>query len=870
MSAARRRLKEELGIDAELHKAYFFTYTAQDPESGLTEKELDHVLIGRFDGIPQPHPDEIDEIRWISPADLEQELAGTSDDFAPWFRLAMARMSSLQKLGLLDRQQGETPADAARDSTKNEKPGFRARWRRRFGPKSAIVAAVLCILFVFLSSIHMRAPWRGHLAKGDHWVTGQALRWLRTWHRDGAWATNFGLVLSPPTDEYQGEQKILKWALPGHLMLVHAVATILRRNPDVRFIMSVNLGIHLTLAVLLALLAYRLSILTRPADRSWALLYGTFCGVFVLWFPPILYWGQNLSCQYFSVLPLLVFCVAGRWLRSSIVSPVGQRVLDSTIAVAVIVGTMTDFLFWLLIPYLICARKFRAWKGRPRTSDPWKRTLLQPYVGAMVFLFYLFVVNGQFTTMLGRAMQWTIGGGGLFVFFATRIWYFVVFATGHFYGAFGWLGLFCVGLAFFMLVWRRRMDGLPWMARGIILDLLFPCLLFTFILSPHQAIHTISAMKYIPFVALMWTFATPFTISLLSRRRMMVFAAAYGYMAFVNVWPGNSGYQRYFPVPETAWEHEADFLHQSSRASDILFSPSTAINIFPPQRIALAERAVHHVYGPLDVLHLVEGMPAHQVLGSYAPEELHYTFGADHASVFSDGDFSMARFTVGQFRSFMSRRPDAVFRRHISEVLTGALTRDDDEALTPHKGGVAAPSRPAAMHMYPIEELPERLYWADERHFHAVTSGGRRTVIGEKYYREVLLGLWGVTEQTLERETEWGAFLIGLFDQVEAKARAGAAWRFEWRGYDVIRIPVDSTPAFLQDRTPSVERWDVYLVFKDSKPIAVAAGPESDDDKVAKSDGWIAVVFDDVVSEIRPPDISGDWKIRKHPSDSVR
>jgi isopentenyl-diphosphate delta-isomerase len=125
VSAARRRLREELGIDTELKKAGVFTYTAEDPESGLTEKEIDHVLVGWFDGIPQPHPDEIDEIRWVSPADLEQDLARTSDGYAPWLPVALAHVSSLQKLGLLDRLQDETASDTAHDSDSDKGIRFR-------------------------------------------------------------------------------------------------------------------------------------------------------------------------------------------------------------------------------------------------------------------------------------------------------------------------------------------------------------------------------------------------------------------------------------------------------------------------------------------------------------------------------------------------------------------------------------------------------------------------------------------------------------------------------------------------------------------------------------------------------------------------
>ena len=55
VEAARPRLREEFGFDAELTPAFTFIYRATDPASGLTEHEFDHVFFGRFDG--EPHPD---------------------------------------------------------------------------------------------------------------------------------------------------------------------------------------------------------------------------------------------------------------------------------------------------------------------------------------------------------------------------------------------------------------------------------------------------------------------------------------------------------------------------------------------------------------------------------------------------------------------------------------------------------------------------------------------------------------------------------------------------------------------------------------------------------------------------------------------
>lgn len=89
--AARRRLREELGVDCDLAPSFTFLYKA-DVGGGLTEHEYDHVFTGRFTGTPTPNADEVDAWRWIGPAAVEQELSRRSERYTPWFRILMARL----------------------------------------------------------------------------------------------------------------------------------------------------------------------------------------------------------------------------------------------------------------------------------------------------------------------------------------------------------------------------------------------------------------------------------------------------------------------------------------------------------------------------------------------------------------------------------------------------------------------------------------------------------------------------------------------------------------------------------------------------------------------------------------------------------
>lgn len=91
-AAASRRLWEEMGISPELEKVTSFVYEAFDPESGLTEREYDHVFRGYYAGEPAPDPGEVSGWRWAAPEDLARSLTESPGDYTPWFPLAASRL----------------------------------------------------------------------------------------------------------------------------------------------------------------------------------------------------------------------------------------------------------------------------------------------------------------------------------------------------------------------------------------------------------------------------------------------------------------------------------------------------------------------------------------------------------------------------------------------------------------------------------------------------------------------------------------------------------------------------------------------------------------------------------------------------------
>jgi isopentenyl-diphosphate Delta-isomerase len=91
LDAAHARLRHEFGFDTDLRELFSFVYNATDPTSGLTEHEFDHVFVGRFDGAPQPNPDEIGQWKWIQPEALLADVKSHPQAYTPWFKLIVER-----------------------------------------------------------------------------------------------------------------------------------------------------------------------------------------------------------------------------------------------------------------------------------------------------------------------------------------------------------------------------------------------------------------------------------------------------------------------------------------------------------------------------------------------------------------------------------------------------------------------------------------------------------------------------------------------------------------------------------------------------------------------------------------------------------
>jgi isopentenyl-diphosphate delta-isomerase len=90
--AIQRRLFEELHVRCPLQFLFKFQYQAQWDSNGA-ENELCSVYIGRTRDRIEADPDEVADLRWVTPGQLQVEMAQRRPgQFTPWFRMEWERL----------------------------------------------------------------------------------------------------------------------------------------------------------------------------------------------------------------------------------------------------------------------------------------------------------------------------------------------------------------------------------------------------------------------------------------------------------------------------------------------------------------------------------------------------------------------------------------------------------------------------------------------------------------------------------------------------------------------------------------------------------------------------------------------------------
>ncbi|QKG79582.1 isopentenyl-diphosphate Delta-isomerase [Tenuifilum thalassicum] len=79
------RLKHEMGITCNLNHLFTFHYRVE-LDNGLIENEIDWVYVGKFEGSPNPNPDEVNDWKWVDIDWLLDDIEENPDSYTYWFK----------------------------------------------------------------------------------------------------------------------------------------------------------------------------------------------------------------------------------------------------------------------------------------------------------------------------------------------------------------------------------------------------------------------------------------------------------------------------------------------------------------------------------------------------------------------------------------------------------------------------------------------------------------------------------------------------------------------------------------------------------------------------------------------------------------
>ena len=86
IAAGERRLQEEMGFTVPLKETTTFIYKAPF-DNGLTEHELDHILVGTFNDAPNICEDEVADWKWMPLDAVHDDIKARPDIYTEWFKI---------------------------------------------------------------------------------------------------------------------------------------------------------------------------------------------------------------------------------------------------------------------------------------------------------------------------------------------------------------------------------------------------------------------------------------------------------------------------------------------------------------------------------------------------------------------------------------------------------------------------------------------------------------------------------------------------------------------------------------------------------------------------------------------------------------
>ncbi|MBG7629840.1 MAG: isopentenyl-diphosphate Delta-isomerase [Bacteroidetes bacterium] len=86
LEAGVRRLEEEMGFVCDLEEKTSFIYKAPF-DNGLTEHELDHVMVGYYNDDPKINREEVERFKYMTVEEVKEDMALKPEIYTEWFKI---------------------------------------------------------------------------------------------------------------------------------------------------------------------------------------------------------------------------------------------------------------------------------------------------------------------------------------------------------------------------------------------------------------------------------------------------------------------------------------------------------------------------------------------------------------------------------------------------------------------------------------------------------------------------------------------------------------------------------------------------------------------------------------------------------------
>lgn len=94
---AEKRLQQEMGIKCPLKEVFSFYYKVKLGD--LTENEIDHVFLCKFEDAPTPNSNEVEDWKWITIQELNEDISRHPEKYTFWLKKILQRPDLVWRLG---------------------------------------------------------------------------------------------------------------------------------------------------------------------------------------------------------------------------------------------------------------------------------------------------------------------------------------------------------------------------------------------------------------------------------------------------------------------------------------------------------------------------------------------------------------------------------------------------------------------------------------------------------------------------------------------------------------------------------------------------------------------------------------------------